>query len=465
MHYEELLQHAATRQVQIAVIGAGDYGRSLIFQAQRVPGLSLVAVCDRELENTVAALQTAGFAADQIAICGSPSAAQSALEHGKVIVCDDALLLMPLPFDVVVESTGVPEAAAVHAEAAIANGKHLVMVSKEADSVIGPLLHARAAAAGLVYTPVDGDQPSLLIQLVLWARLIGLEVLCAGKASEYDFVYDSQQNLVTCLTHQASVPAFKRLWDSGDDIAATAAARSKALSSIPQHTVADLTEMGIVANALGLAVDVPAFHAPIARTSEIADLLVPTDRGGILGQSGVVDVVNLLRRPDEFSLAGGVFITVACEDTRSWEMLRGKGHLVSRNGQAATIAHPIHLLGIQSASTLLLAALQGRSSGTREVQQHFDVVGRAQTALAAGTCLQPHSAHHIIDGVQGELQPPAVRAPAAAVPFHMLSGHRLAVDVSPGELITYDKIVPPQQPSRLWTLRQELEERFLIAEC
>ncbi|MEZ5592217.1 MAG: hypothetical protein R3F53_16495 [Gammaproteobacteria bacterium] len=96
MHYEELLQHAATRHVQFAVIGAGDYGCSLIFQAQRVPGLSLVAVCDRELENTVAALQTAGFAADRIAICESPSAAQSALEHGGV-VCDDALLLMPLP--------------------------------------------------------------------------------------------------------------------------------------------------------------------------------------------------------------------------------------------------------------------------------------------------------------------------------------------------------------------------------
>ena len=31
----------------------------------------------------------------------------------------------------------------------------------------------KAKAAGLVYTPVDGDQPSLLMQLVVWARVLG----------------------------------------------------------------------------------------------------------------------------------------------------------------------------------------------------------------------------------------------------------------------------------------------------
>lgn len=36
----------------------------------------------------------------------------------------------------------------------------------------------------------DGDQPSLLVALVSWARLLGLEVVCAGKAGEFDFVFD-----------------------------------------------------------------------------------------------------------------------------------------------------------------------------------------------------------------------------------------------------------------------------------
>ncbi|MEZ5592215.1 MAG: hypothetical protein R3F53_16485 [Gammaproteobacteria bacterium] len=81
------------------------------------------------------------------------------------------------------------------------------------------------------------------------------------------------------------------------------------------------------------------------------------------------------------------------------------------------------------------------------------------------TCLQPHGAHHIIDGVQGELQPPAWCAPAAAVPFHMLSGHRLAVDVPGGELITYDKIVPAPTSSACGLSGKSWSGFFPMAEC
>jgi predicted homoserine dehydrogenase-like protein len=124
-------------------------------------------------------------------------------------------MLIQLPIDVVVESTGAPEAAAVHADAALKNGKHVAMVSKEPDSVVGPLFHRKAKAAGLVYTPVDGDQPSLLMQLVVWARVLGLEILCAGKTSEYDFVYDPATKRVTSLDRVADGAAVDALWEFG----------------------------------------------------------------------------------------------------------------------------------------------------------------------------------------------------------------------------------------------------------
>src|SRR5262249_57360562 len=91
---------------------------------------------------------------------------------------------------VLVDGSGDRESGAGTADAGFSNGKHVVLASKEADSVVGPILYRKARAAGLVYSPVDGDQPSLLIKLVAWARELGLEVLAAGKASEYDFVYD-----------------------------------------------------------------------------------------------------------------------------------------------------------------------------------------------------------------------------------------------------------------------------------
>ena len=43
-----------------------------------------------------------------------------------------------------VEATGVPEAGIRHALAAIAHGKHIVMVNVEADAVAGPLLARKA---------------------------------------------------------------------------------------------------------------------------------------------------------------------------------------------------------------------------------------------------------------------------------------------------------------------------------
>lgn len=458
MHYGALLAAAGEAKVRIAVIGTGDFGRSFVFQSCRAPGMEVVAVCDTEIAAATASLARAGFDAARIATARDAAEARAASSEGRLVATTDPAVLEGLAVDVVVEATGNAAAAAVHARAAIAAGRHVVMVSKEADSVVGPLLAAEAEAAGLVYTPVDGDQPALLIQRVLWARLCGLEVLCAAKASEYDFVWDEAAGTVTCLDHVQHVPDFGALWHMGDP-GETVAARSAMLSQLPQHTVADLTEMGIVANALELGVDTPAFHAPIARISEIADVLAPRSAGGILSTSGVVDVVNLLRRPDEFSLAGGVFVVVACEDERSWEMLRRKGHLVSRNGRAAVIAEPVHLLGVQSATTVLLAALQKRSSGSGTLAPLFDVVARANRTLPAGTVLTPRGAHHSIEGLDGRLVPAGPVRGDRPVPFHMASGCTLAKELAQGADVTLAHLEVPQG-SPLWAMREEMDARF-----
>ena len=278
MYHETLLRKARQKTTRVLVIGAGEYGVSLVFQAGRAPGLEVAAVCDRDVANAVGAFRHAGWADDDIAVCESRAAAMTAHEAGKTVVSEDGSMLCGLPLDVVVEGTGSPEAGAVHAEAALANGRHVVMVSKEVDSVVGPLFHARAGAAGLVYTPVDGDQPALLMRLVMWARVVGLAVLCAGKSSEYDFVYDGAT--VTSLERAVAAPGFDDLWDlGGGDAATLAAARAEVLAAIPRRAVPDHTEMALVANALDLSPDIPEFHAPIARTTEIADFLVPRDRG------------------------------------------------------------------------------------------------------------------------------------------------------------------------------------------
>lgn len=460
MYHETLFEKACNRTTQVLLIGAGEYGQSFIFQSTRIKGLEVFAVCNRNVAKGVQAFLKAGYPEDHIKICESAASARQAMEKGKAIVVADALMMMDLPFDIVVESTGSPEAGARHAAAALHQGKHVAMVSKEADSVVGPLLNAKAREAGLVYTPVDGDQPSLLMQLVMWTRVIGLDVLCAGKSSEYDFVYHRKGGQVVSLDRVAQVPDFDSLWDLGDQKALPyGRQRAKALSKIPQHTVPDLVEMGLVANALGLNPDIPEFHAPIARLGEIADFLVPQEMGGLLSRRGVVDVVNLLREPHETSMAGGVFVIVACEDRSAWDVLRAKGHVLNRQGSAAMIYRPSHLLGVESATTVLMAVLEKRSSGPAEVRPRLDVVGRTNKKLRQGTPLEAVGHHHKIDGVEGLMVPSRAVTGCNPVPYYLLAGSVLAQDVPCGEVITADMVEKPAD-SFLWNLRNEMDTRF-----
>jgi predicted homoserine dehydrogenase-like protein len=295
---------------------------------------------------------------------------------------------------------------------------------------------------------------------VVWARVLGLEILCAGKTSEYDFVYDPVAKRVTSLDRKADVAAVDALWEFGThDVRSVIRARAEALTAIPQHTVPDLVEMGLVANATGLAPDVPDFHAPIARTPEIADVLVPVEMGGVLHGTGRVDVVNSLRRPDEASFAGGVFVVVRCVDRKSWEVLRAKGHVVSRSGDAAMIYRPSHLLGVESATTVLSAVLHGRSSGPDDVQPRFDVVGTTNKPLKAGTVLEVAGHHHQIDGVDGLLVPARAATGANPIPFYLMGGNRLLRDIPARTVITAEMVEPPKA-SLLWRLRQEMEAAF-----
>ncbi|WP_340162842.1 hypothetical protein [Starkeya nomas] len=67
----------------------------------------------------------------------------------------------------------------------------------------------------------------------------------------------------------------------------------------------DLCELTLVANALGLEPDRADFHAPIARITEIADIMALKSEGGLLAGHGRLDVFNCLRLPGEPSFAGG----------------------------------------------------------------------------------------------------------------------------------------------------------------
>ncbi len=136
MNYDALFAQYADRTVRAGLIGAGQFGASFIAQTIRTPILDVPLLCDLDAERAASAFAVAGYADEDIVIADSSVSATAALEKGRRVAIQDATIVPELPIDIVVEATGNPEAAVAIGVAAIDAGKHLAMVSKEADSVV-----------------------------------------------------------------------------------------------------------------------------------------------------------------------------------------------------------------------------------------------------------------------------------------------------------------------------------------
>jgi predicted homoserine dehydrogenase-like protein len=429
LNYELLFDGLRDRRIRLALTGAnGGFGRTFLAQCRVVRSVELAVLCDRDVDGLRATLIAMGFAAGDLRVCNSAREVQDAA--GRIALVPDAALLDHAALDMVIEATGVPEISVAIAEAALRRRVHVGMVTKETDSVVGPWLNQLALEHGVVYTTVDGDQPAGLIGLVTWARVLGFEVVCAGKASEHDFIHDVAAGTITHAGVTHAVPDLDKLWPLGSDIAATLQARRRALAAFPQSATPDYCEMNVVANSTGLLPSCDALHYPLCRTSELADVYVPVEDGGILTKTGVLDVFNPLRRSDEASFGGGVFVIVRCTDRAVWKLLEDKGHVVGRNGRYACIYQPFHLMGLESLTSVYSAVLHGRASGSPTQRRHAVMVARATRDLRAGETFAMGGHMHEMEGVEARLVPTA-QAPGAA-PYYLAANKRLLRDVPRG---------------------------------
>ena len=172
---------------------------------------------------------------------------------------------------------------------------------QEADIVVGLYLSQIAAQAGRFITPVDGDRPSLLIGLMSWAKLLGLDVLAAGKSSEYDFIYHPDRDVVSWRGHEKHLPGFRDIWAMGGDMQACRPSVQKCWQLFRNAPYLIYVKWAVCNHRV--VARCRNFHAPHARVREVADLFIPQDRGGILSAEGKVDVFNCLRQTNRALLA------------------------------------------------------------------------------------------------------------------------------------------------------------------
>src|SRR3982074_1685249 len=170
LHHLLNARRAAGSPVHVALIGAGKFGSMFLSQLPHTPGLEVPVIVDLDPERAREPCRTVGWDASRIAATTFTADAAKATS-GKI--------------EVIVEATGNPAVGIRHARAAIAAGKHIVMVNVEADVLAGPLLAEEARKAGVVYSLAYGDQPALTAEMVDWARATGFRVVAAGKGTKY----------------------------------------------------------------------------------------------------------------------------------------------------------------------------------------------------------------------------------------------------------------------------------------
>jgi predicted homoserine dehydrogenase-like protein len=432
MNLHRLLQERIEkgRPVRVGVIGAGKFGSMFLSQVPTTRGLEIAVIADLDPERARATCRKVGWDAAHIAATRFVASGAEACGDPEV--------------EVVVEATGSPAAGIAHASAAIAAGKHIVMVNVEADVLAGPLLAEEARAKGVVYSMAYGDQPALTCELVDWARACGFEVVAAGKGTKYLPAY-----------HAVTPEGVWAHYGLTPEEARAGGMNPQMFNSFLDGTKSAI-EMAAIANATGLAVPEDGLGFPPCGVDDLPHVLRGKDAGGVLRQDGMVEVVSCLERdgrPVFRDLRWGVYVVLKAPNEYARICFREYGLKTDASGWYAAMYKPYHLIGLELGISVLSAALRREPTGqTRGFTG--DVVAVAKRALAGGESLDGEGGYT----VWGKLVPAACSLAEGAVPIGLAHGVKLVRDVPAGELVRWSDVAA--MDSEAVRVRRDMERRF-----
>jgi predicted homoserine dehydrogenase-like protein len=442
LHTLLLARESEGKPLRVGLIGAGKFGSMFLAQVPRMRGLHLLGVADLDPARARASLLNVGWSEARIGARSLDDAAKS----GTTWVGDDAESLLAHPaLDVAIDATGHPPAGIRHALAAIAHGKHMVMVNVEADVLAGPLLAKKARAAGLVYSLAYGDQPALISEQVDWARAIGFDVVAAGKGTKYLPAYHASTP-DTVWGHYGLTPEQAKLGGMNPQM----------FNSFLDGTKSAI-EMAAVANATGLLPAPDGLAFPPCGVDELPAVLKPESAGGTLHHKGQVEVVSSLARdgtPVARDLRWGVYVVFEAPSDYVARCFAEYGLKTDPSGRYAALYKPYHLIGLELGISVASAGLRREPTGT-PTGFRGDAVAIAKRDLATG---------EILDGeggftVWGKLMPAEASLAADALPIGLAHHVKLRHAVNRGTIVRWSDVAV-DETSEAVKIRREMEREF-----
>ena len=410
--------------IRVAMLGAGFMGRGVANQiVNSTPGMELVAIVNRTVDRAEQAYAEAGV--DEVARVSDARQLETALRAGRPVVSDDPLAVCASDgVDAVVDVTGAVEYGAHAAVATIGAGKHLVLMNAELDGTLGPILKAKADAAGVVYTACDGDQPGVQANLLRFVQGIGLTPLVAGNIKG---LHDPYRNPTT-------QEGFAKQWGQ-DPWMVTSFADGTKISF----------EQALVANGFGYTVARRGMYG-WDHDGHVDELTTRFDVDELSELGGIVDYV-VKTKPSP-----GVFVLAAHDDKRQRHYLKlyklGDGPLYS-------FYVPYHLCHFEVPSSVARAVLLNDAVLAPQGGPRVEVIAAAKRDLAAGERIDGLGGYT----VYGLAERAEVQQAESLLPIGLAEGATLTRGVAKDSVLSMSDVTLPA--GRLCDeLRREQDARF-----
>ena len=425
----ELIDYKKT--VNVTLIGAGKFGSMFLSQAPYTKGLNVFTICDLNIDKAKKACREVGWSEDQINNIIFTEDFEKGINNDEV--------------DVVVEATGHPSSGIKHARTCFKYGKHVIMVNVEADVLAGPSLSAEANSAEVVFSMAYGDQPSLTLEIIEWARASGFKVTAAGKGTKY------------LPEYHYSTP--KTVWDHyglTSDEAEKAGMNSKMFNSFLDGTKSSL-EMSAIANASGLNVPNNGLLFPPCGMDDLASLLKEKNKGGLLEKNEQVEVVSSLERdgrPVFKDLRWGVYAVLQAPNDYAASCFKQYGMNTDQSGEFSAMYKPFHLIGMELNTSIFSAALLKLPTGQTKYFKG-DVVSVSKRNLKKGEKLDGEGGFT----VWGKLIPASTSLNLQALPIGLANDMYLKNDINKDKIITWND-VEFDSNDEIINYRHQMENKF-----
>ncbi len=408
-------RESANRPIRVGMVGAGATGRAIALQlGTPAPGIRLVAIANRTPQHAIRTFQEAGMT-EWKHVDSAREAEKAINQRGLVLTEDPSVLTSCDAVDVIVEVTGTIAPATRIVLDAFEHGKHVVMVNAELDSLLGPILKAKADSAGVVVTNTDGDEPGVAMTLFRYLRSLGLRPVAAGNI----------KGMVDYYRTPETQRAFAEKYDQD----------ARKVTSFADATKLSM-ETTVLANATGFHAGRRGMYGPACQNvTEMAELL-PADQ---MLATGLVDYA-LGAAPHT-----GAFVVVYEDSPLKKAQL---GYYKIGKGPFYVFYTPFHLPHIQIASTIGRAVVHHDATVASLAGAVCEVVTVAKRDLKAGERL---------DGIGGfcsyGLIDTAGRARAkSALPIGLSEGGLLRRDIRKDDVLSLNdvELACDSQVEALW---------------